>query len=272
MKTNIAGIGVTEDNHINGLSDAHNEVFTPDSIVNEMLDETDLLLRNNGITSDSDYIDYIVLEPTCGSGNFLIRELERKLKYVSKYTGIEKEIALLRAVSSIHGIELTAANVTLAKLRMMELIETGTTSIFELEYKNKNEINIESFKLSPNMKLSIQYILDRNIQCGNCLTYKKLLINKSNYCNNIWDIEQTKINSSIISTSDTELELMLTQYDFDNETVAIRERSYQNMHSKNEVYENTSEYVKYDMIYTLNKNIVYLDDIESNDDNEEFDF
>lgn len=271
MSINIKGMGVTEDKHISGLSDTNNEVFTPDSIVNEMLDETDNLLKVNGIQSESDYIDYVVLEPTCGSGNFLIRELERKLKYVIKYDGIERDIALLRAVSSIHGIELTAANVTLAKLRMLELIETGTTTIFELEYINKKEINIEKFIISDNMKKSIQYILDRNIQCGNSLTSKKILMNKSNYFKDMWDIEQSKVNASIVSTSDIEKELMLTQYDFDGEKVAIRERSYKNMHDKEDVYENTSDYVKYDMIYTLNENIIY---VCTNNDSEdgEFDF
>lgn len=272
MGINIQGIGVTEDKHISGLSDENNEVFTPDSIVNEMLNETDGLLKINGVTSDSEYIDYIVLEPTCGSGNFLIRELERKLKCVSKYTGIEKEIALLRAVSSIHGIELTAANVTLAKLRMLELIEKGTTDVFELEYLNKEIINIEPFELSDNMRKSIQYILDRNIQCGNSLTFKKILMNKSSYFKDMWGIQKEKVNASIVSTSATECELMLTQYDFDSYNVAIRERSYENMHTEKEIYTNQSEYVKYDLVYTLNKNVIYLSDVETDDEDSEFDF
>ncbi len=267
MGANLKGIGVTDIKRSIGQSDSKNEVFTPDSIVREMLDETDNMLRINGIHTDEDYLQYIVLEPTCGTGNFLVRELERKLRIVLKYTGKDREIALLKAVSSIHGIELTASNVVVTKLRLLDLIKTGTTDIFELEYLNKENIKLEPIQLTPNIEKSIQYILDRNIICGNSLTCKKLLINTECSSEQIWKLKYNNINESMFSTSDIEIELVLTQYDFENGKVAIRERTYENMHSNNEIYRNTSEYVDYDKIYTLNNNEIY-----SKDDSCDFDF
>lgn len=271
MGINLEGSGVGKD-IISGLgqSDIRNEVFTPDSIVREMLDETDNILKQNGIQTDEDYLQYIVLEPTCGTGNFLIRELERKLRVVNKYTGIEKEIALLKAVSSIHGIELTARNVIITKLRLMNLIKRGTTETFELEYKPKQQINLTPIELTPDLEKCIHYILDRNIQCGNSLTSKKLLINKSDLIQSIWDLKVDRINDSMFNTSDVEVDLRLTQYDFTDNKVALRERSYHNMHSRTEIYHNTTSYVDYNKVYTLDTPEIY----KSNDDeeNEEYDF
>lgn len=236
------------------------QVFTPDSIVNEMLDETDKKLAEHfGVNtgeeiSDGDYISYIVLEPTCGDGNFIIRELERKLLRVQNYTGQEQEIALLKAVSSIHGIELTAENVIATKLRMMQLIETGSTRIFELEYKQPQPFKTTRFNLSEDMKKCIHYILDRNIQCGDSLKSMRYSIKKSSYINDIWNMQLEVFNrANGLFTTDTDhySELALTQYDFEDKQVAIRERTYKNMHSDNEVYQNTTGYIPYNLLYTL---------------------
>ena len=253
------------------------EVFTPDSIVNEMLDETDRKLAEHlGVKcvddiSDEDYISYIALEPTCGSGNFLIRELDRKLKRVAHYSGVEQEIALLKAVSSIHGVDITSENVVLAKLRMMEVIETGSTDIFELEYKTKQGFSTQGFKLSENLKKCIQYILDRNIQCGNSLKNEKILTIKSNYVHSIWGLQHNRINDGIIRNSEETEELRLTQYDFENGKVALRERLYSNLTEEIERYHNTTEYVGYDKIYTLPEVNLYFIENNNNED-EDWDF
>ena len=249
------------------------EVFTPDSTVNEMLDETDRKLAEYfGVScvdniSDEDYISYIVLEPTCGSGNFIVRELDRKLKRVANYSGVEQEIALLKAVSSIHGVDITSENVVLAKLRMMEVIETGSTGIFELEYKTKQGFSTQGFKLRDELKRCIQYILDRNIQCGNSLKNEKILTIKSDYIKSIWNLQQDRVNDGIIRNSSETEELRLTQYDFENGQVALRERAYSNLTEEVERYRNTTEYVDYGKIYTLPEVNVYF--IESNDDEDE---
>lgn len=255
------------------------QVFTPDSTVNDMLNETDKKIAEYfGVNtveevSDSDYIDYIVLEPTCGNGNFIIRLLDRKLSRVNKLTGNEREIALLRAVASIYGIELTAENVIATKLRMMEVIEKGSTELFELEYKTKSGFSTKGFELDENMRKSIHYILDRNIQCGNCLTFKKFLIWKSNYIHDIWTLNINRLNiaDALFRTTEKESELVMTQYDFSNELVALRERTYKNIHETKEEYINTSNYVNYKEIYSLASVEIFEDDsVDDSDDEFEF--
>lgn len=83
----------------------HGEVFTPNWIVENMLD----LVQN-----ESERIDSRFLESACGAGNFLKTVLERKLDSVrSKYGKSDFETRLygLLALMSIYGIELLLDNV-----------------------------------------------------------------------------------------------------------------------------------------------------------------
>jgi hypothetical protein len=83
----------------------HGEVFTPNWIVDEMLN----LVKDESIRIESRF-----LESACGAGNFLKTVLERKLETVrSRYGKSEFEtrhFALL-AVMSIYGIELLEDNI-----------------------------------------------------------------------------------------------------------------------------------------------------------------
>lgn len=253
------------------------QVFTPDSIVSDMIDDTDRKLAESfGVNSadeisDEDYINYVVFEPTAGNGNFLIRELDRKLERVAKYSGIEQEIKLLEAVASIYSVELTAENVVSAKLRMMEVIETGSTPVFELEYKEISGFRTKGFKLNTDLKKCVQYILDRNIQCGDVLKSVHLLTWKHEQVDTIWDLDKNKLNFSdaLFRTDESDEELKLTQYDFTDGKVAIRERAYSNMHEQVERYSKVMGYVDYNKIYTLPSRLIYIEAVE---DNEELDF
>ena len=83
----------------------HGEVFTPPWIVEEMLD----LIKN-----ESERIDSRFLEPACGSGNFLVAVLARKLATVEAIYGkndFEKRQHALLALMCIYGIELLEDNV-----------------------------------------------------------------------------------------------------------------------------------------------------------------
>ena len=82
----------------------HGEVFTPDWMVNDMLDL---------VKAESERIESRFLEPACGSGNFLVPVLRRKLSTVqAKYRSSEFELRhfALAALMSIYGIELLADN------------------------------------------------------------------------------------------------------------------------------------------------------------------
>lgn len=84
----------------------HGEVFTPTWVVSAMLD----LVRG-----ESERIDSRFLEPACGSGNFLVPVLQRKLWTVkSRYRSseFERRNYALFGLMCIYGIELLADNVT----------------------------------------------------------------------------------------------------------------------------------------------------------------
>lgn len=82
----------------------HGEVFTPRWLVEDML---------NLVQAETERIDSRFLEPACGSGNFLIPVLERKLAAVQvKYgkSDFEKKHYALFGLMCIYGIELLADN------------------------------------------------------------------------------------------------------------------------------------------------------------------
>lgn len=78
----------------------HGEVFTNKREVNAMLD----LLKQ-----ETERIDSRFLEPACGTGNFLVEILERKLKVVEtryKKSQLEYERNAITAISSIYGVDI----------------------------------------------------------------------------------------------------------------------------------------------------------------------
>jgi len=82
----------------------HGEVFTPRWLVDDMLE----LVR-----SETERIDSRFLEPACGSGNFLVPILERKLAAVQTRHGrseFEKRHYALFGLMCVYGIELLADN------------------------------------------------------------------------------------------------------------------------------------------------------------------
>lgn len=82
----------------------HGEVFTPSWLVENMLDL---------VKEESERIDARVLEPACGSGNFLVPVLIRKLATVQMRHGrsdFEKRHYALFALMCTYGIELLADN------------------------------------------------------------------------------------------------------------------------------------------------------------------
>ncbi|HWV48663.1 MAG TPA: N-6 DNA methylase [Microbacterium sp.] len=82
----------------------HGEVFTPRWLVDDMLDL---------VKSETERIDSRFLEPACGSGNFLVPVLERKLAAVQAKHGkseFEKRHYALFALMCIYGIELLPDN------------------------------------------------------------------------------------------------------------------------------------------------------------------
>lgn len=91
----------------------HGEVFTPSWLVEKMLDL---------VKGESERIDSRFLEPACGSGNFLVPILQRKLAAVeAKYgkSDFEKRHYALVALTCCYGIELLADNIAECRANML---------------------------------------------------------------------------------------------------------------------------------------------------------
>lgn len=83
----------------------HGEVFTPPWMVEAMLDL---------VKGETERIDARFLEPACGSGNFLVPIVRRKLAAVElKYgaSDFERRHYALLGLMSVYGIELLADNI-----------------------------------------------------------------------------------------------------------------------------------------------------------------
>jgi len=125
----------------------HGEVFTPPWMVDAMLDL---------VKGETERIDSRFLEPACGSGNFLIRILQRKLAAVELKFGksdFEKRHYALLALMSTYGIELLEDNIVECRANMLEILA---------DYLNLDE--------SDNLYRAAFYVLSQNLIHGDALT------------------------------------------------------------------------------------------------------
>lgn len=94
----------------------HGEVFTPGWMVDAMLDL---------VKGETERIDSRFLEPACGSGNFLVRILQRKLAAVEQKYGnspFEKRHYALLALMCVYGIELLPDNIEECRANLLEIL------------------------------------------------------------------------------------------------------------------------------------------------------
>ena len=126
----------------------HGEVFTNPREVNAMLD----LVRDESFRLDSRF-----LEPACGDGNFLIEILRRKLSLLSSVkSSTEWEFKSLIAVGSCYGIELLEDNCEACRERLFREVVGRMGRMGDLGDYGK----------------SLRYMLQKNIVCGDALTYR----------------------------------------------------------------------------------------------------
>ena len=127
----------------------HGEVFTPEWLVEAMLDL---------VKDETERLDSRFLEPACGSGNFLVKILKRKLTTVEiKYakSDFDRSHYAILSLMCIYGIELLRDNIGECKAFLLEIFA---------EYLN----------LHPEDSLYVcaDYILTQNIVHGDALTMK----------------------------------------------------------------------------------------------------
>lgn len=131
----------------------HGEVFTSEREVNAMLDL---------VKQETERIDARFLEPACGTGNFLVKILERKLSVVEsryKKNQFDYERHAIIAVSSMYGVDILMDNVEECRERLFKIFEAHYKKLFKKETKE-------------DCKATVQFILSRNILWGDALTLK----------------------------------------------------------------------------------------------------
>ena len=129
------------------------EVFTPEFIVNNMLD----LVR-----SETENINSKFLEPACGNGNFLIEVLKRKLFIIKnryKKSQHEYETNSIIAIGSLYGIDLMSDNVKECKKRLFNSFKEMYMDLYKKNYKER------LFEIA-------EFVLDKNIIQADALTMK----------------------------------------------------------------------------------------------------
>jgi hypothetical protein len=118
----------------------HGEVFTPKWLVEKMLD----LVKNESLRIDSR-----VLEPACGSGNFLVEVLKRKLQTVDlnySQNQFEKNHHALLALMCTYGIELLQDNAEECRENLLEIfahyLKADSTSVIYRAGAKVLQVNI----------------------------------------------------------------------------------------------------------------------------------
>jgi hypothetical protein len=127
----------------------HAEVFTPPWMVEAMLDL---------VKDETERIDSRFLEPACGSGNFLVQVLRRKLAAVEdKFakSDFERRHYALLALMCIYGVELLADNIAECRANMLEILA---------DYLNLEE--------SDDLSRAASYVLSENLVHGDALTMR----------------------------------------------------------------------------------------------------
>lgn len=131
------------------------EVFTPEKTVNEMLD----------LLQDINYASKF-LEPGCGSGNFLVEILSRKMEMVTRLPEVttalksgrlaEYEFKAVIALASIYGIDIDPLNIEEARERMLGVFL---------------DIVTKQSKKAPSDYLvaAANYVLNKNILLGDLI-------------------------------------------------------------------------------------------------------
>jgi len=164
----------------------HGEVFTSEREVNAMLDL---------VKQETERIDSRFLEPACGTGNFLVEILRRKLAIVEnryKKSQLEYERYAVIALSSIYGIDLLQDNVEEAQNRLFKIFDKQYTSFYKANCKEE-------------CRTSIKYILKKNILRGDALT----LMTVGNGDKPIIFSEWSAVNGSMIKRRDFTLDNLL---------------------------------------------------------------
>ncbi len=164
----------------------HGEVFTAEREVNAMLDL---------VKPETERIDSRFLEPACGSGNFLIEVVRRKLVIVEERYGkgqLEFERYAIVALGSIYGVDLLEDNAAECRERLFGHFDEVYSRLFGEACRAE-------------CRASARYVLDRNIICGDALTMKTVGRNPEPIVFSEW----SPVNGSLVKRRDYSLAHLL---------------------------------------------------------------
>lgn len=108
------------------------------------------------VMDESERIDSRFLEPACGSGNFIVKVLQRKLAAVERKFGksdFERQHYALFGLMCIYGVELLEDNIAECRENMLEIFA---------DYLNLQE--------SDDLYRTAYYVLSQNLVHGDALT------------------------------------------------------------------------------------------------------
>ncbi len=144
----------------------YGEVFSPNFLVQKMCDQVDCAAVN---------LKHTILDPACGTGNFLCEILRRRLNHLRSHTHSGDALAaqLLRAMSTLYGIDILPDNVTSARNNLCKII--------------RSVIVVENIYLDYRFWPLIKLFLDRNIICADFLRHHDEIIfaewqRRGDYC------------------------------------------------------------------------------------------
>jgi len=131
----------------------HGEVFTAEREVNDMLDL---------VKQETERIDSRFLEPACGTGNFLIPIIQRKLAIVKQRyskSRLEFERYAVIAIGSVYGVDILEDSVEQCRQRLYDEVSQFYTSLYKSDADEK-------------FRKTLRFILERNIIHGDALTLR----------------------------------------------------------------------------------------------------
>lgn len=127
----------------------HGEVFTPPWMVEAMLDL---------VVEETERIDSRFLEPACGSGNFLVQVLLRKLAAGDRRfsrSDFERRHYSLLGLMCIYGIELLEDNIAECRANLLEVFD--------------DHLDLDE---TDDLHRAAGYVLSQNLVHGNALTMR----------------------------------------------------------------------------------------------------
>ncbi|MBU0614153.1 SAM-dependent DNA methyltransferase [Patescibacteria group bacterium] len=149
----------------------HGEVFTAEREVNAMLDL---------VKQETERIDSRFLEPACGTGNFLIPIIQRKLAIVKQRyskSRLEFERYAVIAIGSVYGVDILEDSVEQCRQRLYAEVNQFYTSLYKSNVDEK-------------FRKTLLFILERNIIHGDAITLRTVKNNNAPIVFSEWSLVQ----------------------------------------------------------------------------------